>query len=131
MASLDAISAGLAVAPQDVGVMEIVEDSGGHRVAVGGRDQPAGQSFHDQLGIAAHSRRDDRQPARHSLKNRVRDALGERGQDEAIETAHDVGNVAPLARQPCQLAQSGLGQDTFDLGPQRTIAHHDETQPRT
>jgi hypothetical protein len=57
----------------------------------------------DQFGVAAYGRGDDRQPGGHGFEDGVRDAFGNRGQDETVEPAHDFGDVL---RSPGSQARS-------------------------
>ena len=92
------------------------------RVDVGRRNEHARHPGFDQLGIPADPRRDDGESAGHRLEDRVGDALRERRQDEAVESAHDLRHVGALACEPDAIAHPGALQQLPHLAAQRAFA---------
>ena len=88
------------------------------------RHQPPRQPVVDELGIAADTGRDHGQSARHRFQNRVRNALGQRWQHEAVEAAQDGRDVGHARRAASEFAKARGGEHataSARSGPSPTI----------
>jgi len=67
---------------------------------VGGVVQTACDTVSHKFGVAPNPSRHYWQSGGHGLEYGVGNAFAERGQDEAIESAHEVGNIVAFTWQP-------------------------------
>src|SRR3989442_8524406 len=77
------------------------------RVAV--RNEKAVFALAHQLGISAHPCRDDRQPGRHRLHQRVREAFRARAEARRLAAREDRGHVQAVTEQEDAFVQAELG----------------------
>ena len=66
--------------------------------------------------------------AGHRFEDRVRDAFGQRRQHEAVQPAHDFGNIVALAGEPGEITRAGSIDEHLTLGPQRAVPDDDQPQ---
>ena len=109
-------------------IVEVAEHRVGERFAVARRNEHPGHPGLDQLGISAHPGRNDRKPARHRLENRIRHPFRQRGQDEAVQAAHDLRDVGTLAGEPDPFANPGAIQQSARLFAQSAVPNQDESK---
>ncbi len=86
--------------PGHLAVQAILTDRGRHRMRVGGWYQHSAPALFHELGVASDTGRHYWQAARHRFQKGVRHAFSERGQNEQVETAHELRNVVPRSCEP-------------------------------
>ena len=74
----------------------------GHRLRVGRWDDYASGACGDKVGITTYPGSNNWQAGGHGFKNSVGNAFGQRGQNKTVQAAHEFGDVAAFAGEPCE-----------------------------
>ncbi len=99
----------------------------GEQLRVLRRDEVAGHSFGDNLGVAADRRRNDRQADRHRFQDRQRDPFRLRRGDVEPRLGQQARDIGPLAEELDPVGDPQFAAQCFEPSALRTVA--DEPQP--
>ena len=103
-----------------------LEQRGGQRGRVAGRDQQPGLAVGDDLGDAAGAARGDGQPERLRVEDRGPQPLGLRGEHEDVEHLQQGADVLAEPEEQEALPQPELAREGLDLLAQRAVADRHE-----
>ena len=100
-----------------------------HQIHVSGRTRESSDAVLDDLGKAAHVRRDHRDFARHRLERREAEAFLCGRQQKQVADRQPRDEILLLSHERHVLRESVLRSPPFDILADRTIAHEHESCP--